>query len=125
MRKNLWKVTVEMLGQHGKTWSDVRQVQASTETYALADVEKAMKDTLFHEGALGDEVAVDLLIVGVGWAMRWDRGWVWMEVPALLPDSAKGTCPEVFSTADETDDDGCRVPTFNKKVKELKPKKVK
>ena len=125
MQKNLWKVTVEVLGQHGKTWADVQQVQASGEKYPLGAVETAMKATLFHDAALGDEVAVDLVVVGAGWAMRWDRGWVWMEIPALLPESAEAACPAVFSTADETDDDGCRVPTYNKKAKEIKPKKNK
>lgn len=125
MLLNLWKKTVEMLTGHGKTWADVLQVQASGEFYPLADAEKAFKATVYHSESLGDEVATDLAIVGDTWAMRWDRGWIWMEIPELLETTAKGSCPESFSTADETDEDGCRVPTYNKPVKELKTKKVK
>lgn len=125
MLKNLWKVTVESLGQYGKTWEDVLQVQASGEWFAKEDAEAALKNTVYHTNAPGDEVAQDLVLVGSGWAMRWSQGWVWMQVPALLEESVKVTCPEVFGSADETDEEGCRVPTYNKRVKELKPKKDK
>lgn len=123
MLLNLWRTMVETLTGHGKTWADVLQVQASGEFFPLADAEKALKATVYHSASLGDEVATDLVLVGDTWAMRWDRGWIWMEIPVLLNQTDKGTCPDSFSTAEETDEDGCKIPTYNKRVKELKTKK--
>lgn len=119
MLKNLWKETVSALNMHGKTWDDVRQVQASGSWFDLNDVAAAFRATLYHTGIQGDEVAQDLVIVGDNWAMRWAGQWVWMEVPELLGEDKKQVCPVVFSTANEVDEDGCSWPRYNLYTSEL------
>jgi hypothetical protein len=124
MLGNLWKETKAILDAHQKDWSDVLQVQASGVFFSKDDARAAMKATVFHKSAPGDEVAIDLVIVGAGWAMKWASGWVWMEVPAVI-DGAAADCPDTFSTSDFEDSDGCRFPEYGKTADEIKQKKSK
>ena len=121
MLANLWKETKDVLAAHGKDWDAVLQVQASGAFFQKEEAWAAMKATVFHKGAPGDEVAIDLVIVGDGWGMKWSSGWVWMEVPAIIKGEAE-SCPRTFSTSDFEESDGCRMPQYGLYAAEIKEK---
>jgi len=124
MLQNLWKVTDEFLSANGKTWNDIRQVQAVASgcVFDLAKVQDLMKKTLFDPQAPGDEVASDLVLVGDDWGARWSSGWVFMYIPKTLEPKEAGACPTVLSCRDiPVDAAGYRSPVYGLSVAEMNP----
>ena len=66
---NLWKETLEVLKNRGKSWKDVERV-GSPDGYIRKELfEKLAKRTEYDDGFGGQEVATDLTIQGKGFIM--------------------------------------------------------
>lgn len=81
---NLWKETVEVLEEYGKTLEDVYFVCGND--FCISNFEEIAKNTDYDCGFGGQEVASDLKIVGKDWWLeRHDydgsEWWEFKEIP--------------------------------------------
>lgn len=86
---NLWKETIEVLEQHGKSFKDVKSVYGKDFQITLENFENLAKVTNYDVGYGGQEVAEDLTLSGCNFIMKrreydGSEWWEYIEIPGAL-----------------------------------------
>lgn len=103
---NLWKETIDVLEQHGKTLDDVRYIIGNGHEITLDNFREIAVPFDYHEGFGGAEVPEDLYIVGDDWWMQ--RGeydgsewWDFLRKPDRPKESRHVVRLDRYETGDE------------------------
>lgn len=81
---NLWEETINVLKRHHKTWKDVRFVCG--DNFGITNFETLARRTNYNDGFGGQEVAMDIKVVGDYWWLerhQYDGSewWEYKEIP--------------------------------------------
>ncbi len=87
---NFWNETIEELKENGKEWKDVRWVGTSDTRIELASF-KERANFNYDSGFGGDEINLDLLVVGTDWWLERHEydGSEWWEFKSLPLEPAR------------------------------------
>ena len=64
---NLWKETIRVLEEHGKTFENVEYIQGTDFGITKENFEKVAKKSNYNSGFGSPKVAEDLVVVGDNW----------------------------------------------------------
>lgn len=81
---NLWKETIEILENNGKTWEDVQLIFGEDFQVTKENFEVVSKKTEYDNGFGSQKIASDLVIIGTGFVMNreeYDGSECWKFIP--------------------------------------------